>query len=181
MVTDIESNELDAKLKRIEAYEGRFRTTPMTHLLRWAGRTRAFAAAYRRIGPPIDRWLTRWTHGEVARVYGIPALLLTTTGARTGKPRVVPLLYVRHGRQFAVVGSNFGRPQHPAWTANLLAHSDASIEVGPEQMSVTAELADEAARSEVWPKFRAIYPGIDGYAARCAPRVPRVFLLRPTA
>ena len=90
-MTDIAPRELTAKLERIATYEQRFRKTPVTAFLRWAGHTRAFATIYRRIGPLIDPWLSRITQGELAaRIYGIPALLLTTTGARTGRSRVSP-------------------------------------------------------------------------------------------
>jgi len=57
--------------------------------------------------------------------------VVITTGARTGWLRVSVLLYVRRGQDFAVIGTNFGQPQHPAWTANLLSHPEAAIEVGP--------------------------------------------------
>jgi hypothetical protein len=65
----------------------------------------------------------RKTHGQIiSRWYGLPALLLATTGAKSGQRRVQPLVYVRDGRDFAIVGTNFGQTHHPAWTANLLAH-----------------------------------------------------------
>lgn len=71
----------------------------------------------------------------------------------------MPLIYVRDGNDFMVVGTNFGQRQHPGWTANLLAHPDASIEVGPERLAVTGESADQPARERLWPRFVAIYPG----------------------
>ena len=78
-----------------------------------------------------------------------------------------------------VVGTNFGQRHHPGWTANLLAHPDASIEVGPERLSVTGELVDEATWERLWPRFVAVYPGYANYLTRCAPRKPRMFRLRP--
>ena len=71
-MTDIAPRELTAKLERIATYEQRFRKTPVTAFLRWAGHTRAFATIYRRVGPLIDPWLSRITQGELAaRIYGI--------------------------------------------------------------------------------------------------------------
>ena len=62
---------------------------------------------------------------------------------------------------------------------NLMAHADASIEVGPERLPVTGELIDRATWERLWPRFVAVYPGYADYLARCAPRRPRMFRLRP--
>jgi deazaflavin-dependent oxidoreductase (nitroreductase family) len=114
------------------------------------------------------------------RIYGIPILLLDTTGARSGLQRTSPLLYLRDRDDFVVVGTNFGQRHHPAWTTNLLAHPDAEIEVGPARLAVTAELADQRAWEQLWPRFCAVYPGYANYLDRCGNRVPRMFLLHPT-
>ena len=110
------------QLRRVAAYEQRLRHTPLTALLRVLAPTRPFAAFYRRVGPRLDRFLIRASSGRVAsRLYGLPVLLLSTTGAKSGQTRTTPLLYVRDGLDFAVAGTNFGHPAHPGWTANLLA------------------------------------------------------------
>jgi deazaflavin-dependent oxidoreductase (nitroreductase family) len=178
LIPDNGTSPLAEKLQRIAAYErGRRKTVP--GVIRSAGRTRAWAAFYRRYGPKADPWLLRKTQGRAALRIGFPELLLTTTGAKSGLPRVMPLIYVRDGDDFVVVGTNFGQRHHPGWTANLLAHADASIEVGPEQLPVTGELADQATWERLWPRFVAIYPGYADYLTRCGPRKPRMFRLRP--
>jgi len=68
-----------------------------------------------------------------------------------------------------VVGTNFGQRHHPGWMANLLAHPDASIEVGPEQLSVTGELVDQATWERLWPRFVAVYPGYANYLTAAPP------------
>jgi deazaflavin-dependent oxidoreductase (nitroreductase family) len=167
------------QLERVAAYEQRLRRTPLTALLRVLAPTRPFAAFYRRVGPRLDRFLIRASSGRVAsRLYGLPVLLLSTTGAKSGQTRTTPLLYVRDGLDFAVAGTNFGHPAHPGWTANLLADPAAAIEIGPERIRVTAELADADAHSRVWPRFLGVYPGYEHYADR-RPVPPRVFLLHP--
>jgi deazaflavin-dependent oxidoreductase (nitroreductase family) len=167
------------QLERVAAYEQRLRRTPLTALLRVLAPTRPFAAFYRRVGPRLDRFLIRASSGRVAsRLYGLPVLLLSTTGAKSGQKRTTPLLYVRDGLDFAVAGTNFGHRAHPGWTANLLADPAAAIEIGPERIRVTAELADADAHSRVWPRFLAVYPGYAHYADR-RPVPPRVFLLHP--
>lgn len=135
-------------------------------MVRSAGRTRAWAAFYSRYGPTADQWLFHTSRGRAATRIGLPILLLTTTGARSGLPRVRPLAYVRAGADFIVVGTNFGQRHHPGWTANLLAHSGASIEVGPEELPVTSEPTDQATWERLWPRFVALYPGHEDYLAR---------------
>lgn len=169
-----------ARLERVARFEAARRTTPVTRLLLVVGKTRGFARLYRVLGPMVDPWIMHRSRGRVAsRVYGLPALLLTTVGRRSGQPRVSPLLYVRDGDDFAVVGTNFGQHHHPAWTANLLARPEAEIEVGPERLAVRAQLADEPTWQRLWPRFVAVYPGYASYLGRTGGRTPRMFVLRP--
>ncbi len=171
--------ERAAALARVAAYEERLRRTPLTALLRAVAPTRPFAAAYRRVGPRLDRFLIRRSGGRVAsRLYGLPVLLLTTTGAKSGQPRTTPLVYVRDGDDFVVTGTNFGQSAHPAWTGNLLAHPAATAEIGPERLAVTAELADQASWDRLWPRLLEIYPGYADYLRRRGQQ-PRMFLLHP--
>lgn len=172
--------ELRAQLDRVAAYEAGRRKTLMNRILQRIGPTRPFIAVYRRLGPRIDPWLNRRTDGKVAtKVYGFPALVLHTTGARTGRPRQSPLMYVRDGDDFAVVGTNFGTDHHPGWTYNLLAEPRAAIEVGDQTIDVSAQLADEQTFERLWPKFAAIYGGYDTYRERLE-REARLFVLHPT-
>lgn len=169
-----------ARLVRVAEFEGARRVTPVTRLLAVVGKTRGFARVYRVLGPAVDPWILRRSKGRVAsRVYGLPTLLLTTVGRRSGEPRVSPLLYVREGDDFVVVGTNFGQHHHPAWTANLLARPAAEIEVGPERLAVSAVLADDTTWQQLWPRFVGIYPGYASYLGRAGGRTPRMFVLRP--
>jgi deazaflavin-dependent oxidoreductase (nitroreductase family) len=168
------------QLDRVKEFEAARRITPVTRLLRRVGPTRGFARIYRRLGPAIDPWVLRRAQGRiVSRVYGLPILLLSTIGRRSGEARVSPLVYVRDGRDFAVVGTNFGQHQHPGWTANLLAQSEVAIEVGPERLGVRAALADDATWKRLWPRFLDVYPGYQDYLSRTGGRKPRMFLLHP--
>lgn len=166
-------------LRRISAYEATLRRGVVTSLFRIVGKTSLFAWTYRRVGPRIDPWLMRVTRGWlIARVYGIPALLLITKGAKSGLPRTSPLLYIRDGSDFIVVGTNFGQAHHPAWTNNLLAHPQATVEVGPARVGVTATLVNEAHFQLQWPRLVELYPGYEGYLQRSG-RAPRMFRLIP--
>lgn len=175
------SPALTAALERVAVHEAGRRVTVLNKVMQRLGPTKPFIAVYRRLGPKIDPWLQRRTGGRIAtRVYGFPALLLATTGAKTGKRRTSPLFYVRDGDDFVVVGTNFGTEHHPAWTANLLAHpDDAVVEVGTERLAVDASLADPDAFARIWPRFSAIYGGYDTYLERLTERTPRMFVLTP--
>jgi len=170
----------EQRLDEVASYERTRRDTLLTAAMRSLGKSKYFASAYRRVGPRFDPWLMRVTHGRaISRVYGMPALILDTVGARSGLPRSSALLYLRDGDDFAVVGTNFGQLHHPAWTGNLLARPDAEVEVGPVRLRVRAELAGQEAWERLWPEFCAVYPGYAGYLERCGDRTPRLFLLHP--
>lgn len=169
---------VEETLSRIEALERSVRPTLMTRILRLLGQSKLFGSIYKHIGPRLDPWLMK-RMPLLMRIYGLPALVLTSTGARSGQPRTVPLLYVRQGESFVVLGSNFGQLHHPAWTANLLAHPEASIQIGPERLAVTASLLDPALYDETYQRFVAIYPGYANYLKWCGDRKPRMFVLQP--
>lgn len=144
----------------------------------------AGSAAFARVGPsvvpPLDRALHRLTGGRVLLSRALlPSLVLTTTGRRSGEPRTTPLMCVPEpGGSFLVVGSNFGREQHPAWTANLLADPRAEVSYGGRDVPVTAELLEGAARREAWEAALRTWPTFDRYADRSG-RTLRVFRLHP--
>ena len=173
-------SDLAVRLRQVTQYEETVHRTLLTSALRAAGRTKAFSAMYRRIGPTLDPWLMRKSGGRaITRLYGLPAMLLDSVGSKTGLIRTSPLLYLRDGEDFVVVGTNFGQFHHPAWTANLLASPRAHVEVGPVRLAVVAELVDRAEWEAIWPQFCEIYPGYASYLERCGDRTPRMFRLRP--
>ena len=172
-------DEVSDQLARVARYEAGLRRTPLTRFLLRAGRNPRFARVYAKVGPLLDPLIDRRSGGSAAtRLYGRPALQLTTTGARSGQNRTATLLYVRDGDGFAVVGTNFGKPDHPAWTANLMAHPAATVQVGPEAIAVTAMPAVGEEWERLWRKFLAINPGYHDYLARSG-RKPRIFVLAP--
>jgi deazaflavin-dependent oxidoreductase (nitroreductase family) len=79
------------------------------------------------------------------------------------------------------IGSNYGRPKHPAWSTNLLAHPECTVEFRGQPAKYRAELLTGDARASAWATAVDFYPGYELYSARCAPREIRVFRLRPTA
>lgn len=181
MSTNADS-DLSARLDQIAEYERTVHTTVMTRVLRSLGPTKGFIAFYRRFGPKVDPWVMRSRGGRtMTRLYGLPGLLLDTIGAQSGLVRTSPLLYLRDGDDFVIIGTNFGQLAHPAWTANLLAHPRAHIEVALVRVAVEAELADQAGWDRNWPRFCAVYTGYARYLETCGDRVPRMFFLHPVA
>jgi deazaflavin-dependent oxidoreductase (nitroreductase family) len=105
---------------------------------------------------------------------------LTTIGARTGRPRTVPLIYATEGDSLVVVATNWGRERHPAWSTNLLKHSVALVQTKTGRFSVCARVATAAEREEMWPRLLRIMPAWNDYRRSLAREV-RVFVLEPAS
>ncbi|MEZ4590425.1 MAG: nitroreductase family deazaflavin-dependent oxidoreductase [Chloroflexota bacterium] len=104
-------------------------------------------------------------------------LLLHTTGAKSGQPRISPLVTMQDGDRFIIIASKGGSPTHPDWYHNLVAHPDAHIEVGTEQVPVLATEAQEPERSQLYAKMAAQYSFFADYAKKVTTRVIPVFIL----
>lgn len=133
-----------------------------------------------KVVPPMDRTLHKVSGGRL--MLGqllVPSLVLTTTGAVSGLPRRTPLACLPDpDGGWYVVGSNFGREKHPAWTGNLLKNPDAEVGFQGRSVPVTAHLLGDAERAKIWPRLTAVWPVYDRYAER-AHRELRVFQLTP--
>ncbi len=108
---------------------------------------------------------------------GIYVLVLTTTGRKTGNLHSVPLVYVPHEGGALVLGSNYGRLQHPAWSGNLLAIPKATVEVGGQKFPVDAEHITGAQFEDLFRHFLAIGENFETYRER-SQRDLRMFALR---
>ncbi|MFE9137003.1 nitroreductase family deazaflavin-dependent oxidoreductase [Streptomyces sp. NPDC007355] len=130
--------------------------------------TRAFARVAPHVIPAMDRAVHRLTRGKVLlSAQMLPGLVLTARGARSGLPRVTPLACMPEpDGGWLLVGSNFGRPGHPAWTANLLAHPDAEVNWRGEDVPVRAELLTGEARAAAWRAALRFWPPYATYQAR---------------
>jgi deazaflavin-dependent oxidoreductase (nitroreductase family) len=128
----------------------------------------------------LHSWWYTMTNGRIGGRFGkAPVLLLTTTGRKTAKERVTPLMYVRDGNVFALMASNGGRPTHPAWYLNLLASPDATVQLGAVKRRVHAEQATPEQSEQLWPRFVAIYKGYAGYREKTSRTIPIVLLKPP--
>jgi deazaflavin-dependent oxidoreductase (nitroreductase family) len=107
-------------------------------------------------------------------------LLLTTTGAMSGQPRISPLAYFRVDGKLLIIGSFAGADVNPAWVHNLRANPSARVEIGAESSAVTARELPPAERDELFPKITAVAPGFAEYQAKTTRVIP-VFELQPVA
>ncbi|MUM17870.1 hypothetical protein BI330_15720 [Mycobacterium sp. CBMA 623] len=142
------------------------------------------AAALARLSVPFDRFVLARTKGRYTAMgpIGMPLLVLTTTGRKSGQPRQQPLTYVRDGDRLVVVGTNFGQNHHPAWTSNLLADHRADVTIGGHTVpAVATELHGEEQRRFLH-AFAEIGENYAAYAERAGrEREVRVFALEPAA
>lgn len=106
-------------------------------------------------------------------------LLLSTTGRTSGRRRTAPLLYVRDGAAFVVVGSHGGHDTHPSWYLNLRVNPAATIQVGRERLRVEAVELTGDVRDRCWERLVAAYGGYSEYRRRTARQFP-IVALTPT-
>ncbi len=108
-----------------------------------------------------------------------PVILLTTTGARTGLPRVTPLNFSIDGERLVVIASSGGASRHPDWYRNLLADPVVTIEHGAESFRARASTAREPERTRLFDRQAAAMPFFDGYRKRVKAReIPVVIFER---
>ena len=133
---------------------------------------------------PVNDWNTktieefRANAGNVGGPFeGAPLLLLHTTGARTGKERVNPMMYQDLGSgTVAVFASKAGAPTNPDWYRNVVANPDVTAEIGTETRRFRARIASSAEREPIWNKQKQDYPGFADYEAKTDREIPVVIL-----
>ncbi|GLY67676.1 nitroreductase [Amycolatopsis taiwanensis] len=128
----------------------------------------------------VDHRLHRVFRGRVSLVgiAGLPSLRLTATGRKSGLPRSHNLLYFPYRDGFVLVGSNWGRPQNPAWTINLRANPEATIEVRGKEIPVRATLVEGEGYDELWRRVVKFWPGYEMERVAAGRELP-IFLLTP--
>jgi deazaflavin-dependent oxidoreductase (nitroreductase family) len=120
------------------------------------------------------------TNGEVGYLWnGVPTLLLTTTGRRSGLPRTIAIIFGRDGDDYLLVASKGGAPSHPNWYLNLAANPEAEIQVRGERLRVRARTASEDEKPRLWQIMAELWPNYDVYQTRTERVIP-VVVLTPT-
>lgn len=113
----------------------------------------------------INAWLYRRNDGKGlgGSVQNIPVALLTTTGRKTGEPRVSPLYFLRDGDKVVVVASRGGSDRHPMWYLNLKANPSVTVQIKDERLALTARDANDEERDRYWPQLVTMYPSYEDY------------------
>jgi deazaflavin-dependent oxidoreductase (nitroreductase family) len=143
------------------------------------GTTRVGVYFFRYVFTPLDKATYRLTKGR--RGLSPPSMtsaLLTTTGRKSGRRVTTPVLLLPDGGSHIVVGSNYGRGHHPAWTYNLIAHPEADVQMGSRRFPVTATRLSHEEVEAVWPRLIGMWPGWTTYRT-ITDREFRVFRLVP--
>jgi deazaflavin-dependent oxidoreductase (nitroreductase family) len=117
--------------------------------------------------------------GEQGHLWkGVPTLLLTTQGRKSGIWRRSALIYGRDGERFVIVASQGGAPKHPAWYLNLSSNPEVEVQVGADKFAARARPATAAERARLWPVMTAIWPDYDVYQTRTDREIPLAIIER---
>jgi len=110
---------------------------------------------------------------------GVPTLLITTRGRKSGTLHRTALIYGRDGDRYLVVASRGGSPLHPSWYLNLVDHPEVDLQVGPAKFSARARTADADEKPRLWSIMASIWPDYDSYQSKTNRDIP-VVILEPT-
>ena len=132
-------------------------------------------------------WVAQHIHdyvesdGENGHLWrGVPTLLLTTRGRKSGLLRRTALIYGQDGEDYIVVASRGGHPTHPSWYLNLTENPTVEVQVGADKFEAQARTATPEEKAKLWPLMASIWPDYDNYQAKTDREIP-VVILTPTA
>lgn len=141
----------------------RFLNTPYTDfVIKWASR--------------LNTWMYRRNGGQGigGTFQNIPVALLTTTGRKTGEPRISPLYFLRDGDRVIVAASKGGAAKNPMWYLNLKANPKVGVQIKKEVLDLTARDATDEERARYWPQLVDMYPSYDAYQSWTDRTIPIV-------
>jgi deazaflavin-dependent oxidoreductase (nitroreductase family) len=119
------------------------------------------------------------TNGEEGHIWnGVPTLVLTTTGRRSGKPRRTALIYGQDGDRYIIVASQGGAPNHPLWYRNLQEQPVVQVQVGADRFQARARTASPREKPALWKVMTGIWPAYDEYQTKTSRDIPVVILER---
>jgi deazaflavin-dependent oxidoreductase (nitroreductase family) len=139
-------------------------------------------------GEPLDSaldWVAEHTRtyvetgGEEGHLWrGVPCLVLTTLGRKSGQLRRNALIYGTDGDAYVIVASKGGADDHPLWYLNLVEEPSVTVQVGADVFTATARTADAERKARLWPMMAGIWPAYEEYAAKTERDIPVVVLER---
>lgn len=140
----------------------------------------------------MSRWILKlvsWLHNTIFRLtggrigsnlFGVPVLLLTVRGRRSGRRLTFPLCYIEDGGDWIIVASKGGDPKHPDWYLNLVANPKVRIELRGRSVAVLAETVSAEEKARLWPRVVAVYPPYESYQKRAGTRDIPLVRLQPS-
>jgi F420H(2)-dependent quinone reductase len=137
--------------------------------------------------PSAEQWVrdqvalyesSNGTKGTTLRDTGLPVVIVTNRGARSGKLRKTPVMRVEHDGRYAAVASRGGAPEHPTWYRNLVENPDVELQDGPSKQDMKARLLTGEERAQWWERAVAAFPSYADYQRKTVREIP-VFLLEP--
>lgn len=143
--------------------------------------TRAGTWLILNVASRLDPQVNQLTGGRVsvASLIGLPLVLLTTTGAKTGLQRTVALVFFSKGDNIILIASNGGKAKHPAWYHNLRAHPQAQLYIRGKSQTCVAREAEGDEREVLWAEAVRVYAGYEAYQQRARDRRIPVMVLSP--
>jgi deazaflavin-dependent oxidoreductase (nitroreductase family) len=130
------------------------------------------------IGPEHVRRY-RETNGEVGYIWnGVPILILTTKGRKSGESRDIPIIFAQSGETYAIVASNGGSPKHTAWYLNILEEPHVKVQIKDEVFDGIARVTEGAERQKLWAEAMKVWPNYDVYQSRTTRQIPVVAIER---
>jgi deazaflavin-dependent oxidoreductase (nitroreductase family) len=129
----------------------------------------------------MDTLVLKFSKGKhtVAEIVGLPMIQITTTGAKTGEARTMPLVSLIDGEKIALIGSNFGRKANPGWYYNLKKNPQCTALVNGNMQNYLARETNGEERQKYWDKAVSLYKGYELYRIRAAHRQIPVMILEP--
>ena len=153
---------------------------PVRRMVRWTAGIAPVTWILARSLDPMDRAVYKASKGRhtfTSVFTGLPVVMLTTIGAKSGRPSTVPVVGIPDGEHLAVIASNYGQHRHPAWFHNLTANPAATVTVQGVEKQVRARLVTGQDRERFWALGTRIYPAWDAYRRRAGNREIGVFIL----
>lgn len=147
----------------------------------WLPASKVGSMVFKIIAPISDKFVFRLSGGRqtaVSLIAGLPSIVLTIQGAKSGEPRTVTLLGIPDQERFIVIASNFGQKHNPAWYYNLRSNPDITVTLNGKTMSYHARQVFSAEQQQCWEKAVAIYKGYESYKQRAGREIP-IFVLEP--
>lgn len=120
-----------------------------------------------------------WDSGVAGGPGLLPTLLLTTTGRKSGEPRLLPLIYKKVGDNYVIIASKGGFPTHPSWFMNLEASPECHLHVARDEFDATMRVAEGAEREDLWRQMAEVYPPYNDYQVSAGDRIIPVVVLEP--